>query len=62
MHWDTGSKVKELRMAAARKHRAADEALLPEVRAALHQAASILDAEANGMADDANREAVFGKS
>ncbi len=54
------SNEKALRMMAARMHRAADKALHSDDREKMHRAAQVLDAEANSLAVDADREALFG--
>jgi len=53
-------KEKDLRMAAARMHRAADKALRPTDRKEMHCAAQVLDAEADRLGEDSDREALFG--
>jgi hypothetical protein len=60
MRDNASSKVKDLRMAAARMHRGADQALRAADRERLHRSAQALDVEADGLAEDASREALFG--
>jgi hypothetical protein len=60
MHTGGRLKAKDLRMMAARLHRQADASVPSVDREKMHGAALALDAEADVLAENAIREALFG--